>query len=226
MTKQNTGTFAFFTYLIGKYNETQVFSTIMNESIAYDNDHIIEKAIKKINPKSSFMNELVDFWCATEIMSSSNKIDEKYRLKYANIWNRMYIVDTSRKLEVKNDYEHIVIDVLEPTGCVVLDIIFNEYKSAAFKIDDQVKLDLIYIRLICESIDGSYDVKEVIPQDNFNIIIDETISRIKLLFIGDTKYPSNREIPISVISKESLKPITNVKTTSKTFTFKIKVLRM
>ena len=129
------------------------------------------------------MKEVVDFWCAAVILSSNNSVEERYRIKYGHIWNSMYILNTDRNFEVTNDYNHMSIDDLEPTGCVVLNLKFNEFNSAFFQIDPNVNLNLINLRIICEFEDGTYKVKEINSDPKFTISIDKSIYKLKLLFI-------------------------------------------
>ena len=48
-------------------------------------------------------------------------------MKLAPLWKRMYIIDVTRELSVNENYEYMLIDDLEPTGCVTLNIKFNGY---------------------------------------------------------------------------------------------------
>tara|TARA_B100000902_G_C26756827_1_gene643647 strand:+ start:14 stop:430 length:417 start_codon:yes stop_codon:yes gene_type:complete len=134
----------------------------------------------------------------------------------------MYIINTNRDLEVQNGYRYLNIDDLEPTGCVVLNLIFNDFDSAFFQIDENVNLYLLNIRLLCEFKDGTFEVKEVTKENTFSITVDkESIYKVKLLFIADVNYPSNQEIPVSLISKESLKKVNKLETNNLKFTLKV-----
>lgn len=217
------GTFTFFSYLVDRYGETNIFSQILKDGITYDNNFILDETIKKLNSESNFIEEVVNFWCATEILSFTDNVEEKYRMKLASLWKRMYIVDVTRELVVNENFEYMVINDLEPTGCVTLDINFNGHDSAFFEIDKTIDLTLLHLRLVIHLKDNTFKVKKVKPEHNFNITIDNSVYKVKLVIVGDTYYQGNLDIPISIISRESMKKVNKV--TSQNIEFEIQVLK-
>ncbi len=188
------GTFIFFRYLIDKYDNNLIYKYFMESSAEYNGYKVIENVIRRIDFKLNFIDEVIDFWCATEILSNSDNIEKKYRLELSHILNMIFLLDTSNKIEITNTEKIFTIEDLEPTGCITLDLDFKESEKAIFKINGY--MNYLHFRIICEYTDKTFKVIKIGKDNEFIITIDSSLLKTKLLIVGDLKLPPNKNIEI------------------------------
>ena len=198
------GTFTFFQYLIDRYGSKNIFGMMLNNTISYNNYEVIENTVKAINPNSSFINEVINFWTAVEVLTDKEIVDEKYRLSKSSIWENMYSKKYYGKLSVGNFKDTLKIYDLEPTGCINLEIETNGFNSARVSFDPSTDIFNLNLRLVIQYNTGDYNIIEIRKENMFDLQFNKTIYRVSLLIIADKNYAPNDEIEINILSSSAI----------------------
>lgn len=181
-------TFLFFKYLEENYGAKNIFKNILNESIKFDNFELIDRIIKKVNPKSNINDEILNFWCACEIMSDNLNLEKKYRFENAKLWENKYIKNNIT-LDINFNKKIFKINNLEPSGCYIFKLILEH--KAKFIIS---KLKGIHAFIINKNENDSYDVNKITFSDIFN---NSKIIEISLIIIADITFIQNEIINLT-----------------------------
>jgi hypothetical protein len=195
-TNRKYGTFTFFYYLIEQYGQ-EIIKKILENSIEYNNYNLIDSVIKNVNSSSSFMNEVINFWCAVELMTNDNNTEEKYRLSQADIWKKYY-TNNKNYLVLDNINENtVIINNLENTGCYITNLIFNGRK-ACVKIGGNFHKKLLHKRLIVEYQNKKNHIIDIGDNNEFNLEGNSFVYHYKIILIADVNFPDNEPINLSL----------------------------
>lgn len=195
------GSFIFFQYLFEQYNIKNVVRLMLDQTVKYDGFSLIDSVIKKLNPNSDFNTEIFNFWCAIEIMSNSERIDDKFILKNAytlKLYNRN---NNDKYLYIDSNINKIEIDDLEQSGCIVLNINYSEYSIVNISILEKNILKLINTKIIYYKGD-QVELEEIKLLDDYQININNEITQIKLIIVGKINFPNNNLFTISSIGRK------------------------
>lgn len=181
-------TFLFFKYLEEIYGAKNIFSNILNKSIKLDNFELIDAVIKKVNPKSNINDEILNFWCACEIMSDNLNLEKKYRFENAKLWENKYIKNNIT-LDINFNEKIFEINNLEPSGCYVFKLILEH--KAQFIIS---KLKGLHAFIINKNENDSYDINKI---KFTNIFYNSKVIEISLIIIADISFIQNEIITLT-----------------------------
>ena len=190
------GTFAFFYYLIEQYGEP-IIKKLLENSIEYNNYDLIDFTIKEFNSSSNFMNELVNFWCAVELMTNNDIVEKKYRLSQSEIWKKYYTKNKNYLILNNINNGSVTVNNLENTGCYITNLVFNGRK-ACVKIEGNFNKTLLRKKLIIEYQDGNYHIIDIGNNNEFNIDGNTYVYQYKLIIIADVNFPDNESITLSL----------------------------
>ena len=187
--------FIFFYYLMGIYGN-EIFNDILKISEKYSHYNCIENYLNNINPSSSFTQVLIDFWTAINILSNSNNIYKIFRL--ANSEDMKSLINFKNENLVINNLNNVYkLKNLENTGCKWYDIIFENTDKGNINFSGNFQGNKLHKRILIEYYDKQQKVLEIEPTNNFNIEINDYISKIKLIIVADKDFTDNEEITIN-----------------------------
>ena len=195
------GTFIFFQYLFEQYNMKSIVSNLMDYTVNYDNFELLEKTIKNVNPESTFMTEVTNFWIAVELLNNDyNEIPEKYKFSKADQWKK-YIKDVSyHNLEISSSKNSILIDDLEYTGCSVINLNFSSSNSFILDFNEDLFLENMYCAFVVNYSQNKIDVRNAGKVNNpIKINLNDNVNSIKMIIVADKNFPSNKDIIINSI---------------------------
>ena len=177
-----------------------IVSNLMDNTINYDNFELLEKTIKNVNPESSFMTEVTNFWIAVELLNNDSEIPEKYKFNNADQWKK-YIRDVRyHNLEISSSKNSILIDELEYTGCSVINLNFSSSNSFILDFNEDLFLENMYCAFIVNYSQNKIDVRNAGKVNNpIKINLNENVNSIKMVIVADKNFPSNKDIVINSI---------------------------
>ena len=187
--------FIFFYYLMGIYGNG-IFNDILKISDKYSHYNCIENYLTENNPLTSFTQVLIDFWTALNILSNSNNIDKRFRLANSEDIKSLINIDNENLVinNFNNDYK---LKNLENTGSKCYNIIFENTDKGNINFSGNFPVDKIHKRVLIEYYDKQQKVLEIEPTNNFNIEINDYVSKVKLLIVADKEFIDNEEITIN-----------------------------
>ena len=195
------GSFIFFQYLFEQYDIKNVIRLMLDQTVKYDGFSLLESVIVKLNPNSTFNTEIFNFWCAMEIMSNSENIENKFTLNNADTL-KLYKMDNEYELlSISDNIAKIEIDDLEETGCKVIKIDFNEYNKINLNVLEKNILNLKKVKIIYYKNKEIY-LEDIDSLDDYQINLSNDINQVKIIIVAKINFPNNNLFTISSIGRK------------------------
>lgn len=192
------GTLLFFYYLLNNFDNS-IFNDILKISNNLKHYQIIQNYISSKDSTNSFNKVLLNFWTAVNIMSNSPDIDNKFKLKNSeDIKNLINIPEES--IIISNENNTYQYNNLENTGSKCYNLVFDNILKGNIQIYGGFDSKLIFTRIIVQYQNGKYHFVD--PGNNFDIEINNSVFKIKLLIVASRDFIDNEKITIKTINSD------------------------